>query len=461
MSRSPIGGPALLGRYRRTFVDAWRDRHLSPASLLTPEEADFSSPALALTERPVSPTARVTAILLIGLVAIALAWACLGQVDIVANAVGEVIPSARAKTIASVQTAVVRAIYVKEGEPVTAGQVLVVLDAKPLEAERRKALAEETAAALEMARADALIGAIRSHRPSRLDEVPGVSPSSMEEAQRHLAAQYSAFAAKLSELDGEVESDATALPLARQREQIYGRLLKTHDVSQDAWLAKKQARIDLEGHLTDAENARGAFIAQARQAAYDTYTEAAQAVATERQEILRVTSEAAWLTLRSPVNGIVQQLAVHTIGGVVPSAQPILFVIPTGQHLEVQAYLENKDVGFVKVGERAQVKLTAFDYTRYGTISGRVISVSRDALENRAVYPDEAAPQRTSTGATESPPYLVRVALARSTINVDGQTRLLLPGMAVTVEIKTGKRRVIDYFLSPLLHQGGESLRER
>jgi hemolysin D len=152
---------------------------------------------------------------------------------------------------------------------------------------------------------------------------------------------------------------------------------------------------------------------------------------------------------------------MHTIGGVVPSAQPILLIIPTGQELEVQAYLENKDVGFVKVGERAQVKVTAFDYTRYGTIPGRVVSVSRDALEARGAYQDEAAPQRTSSGTTESPRYLVRVALARSTMNVDGDTKRLLPGMAVTVEIRTGKRRVIDYFLSPLLHQGTESLHER
>jgi len=461
MSPSPIGGLTLRGQYRRALVDAWRDRHLSPAFLLTAEEADFSPPALALTERPVSPTARVTAVFLVLLVAIAMAWASLGRVDIVAKATGEVVPSSRTKTIASVQTAVVRAIYVSEGERVTAGQKLIVLDAKPLEAEHRKALAEKSSAALELARASALIGAIRSHRPPRLVDVPAVSQSSLQEARRHLAAQYAAFEAKLTELNGEVESDATALPVARQREQIYARLLKTHDVSQDAWLAKEQARMDLEARLTDAENARDTFIAQARQAAYDSYAQAARSVAAERLEALRIASEAAWLTLRSPVDGTIQQLAVHTIGGVVPSAQPILIIVPTGQELEVQAYLENKDVGFVKVGERAQVKLAAFDYTRYGAITGRVISVSQDALEAHGAYQDDVAAPHTNTGATESPRYLVRVALARSTMNVDGQTKPLLPGMTVTVEIKTGKRRVIDYFLSPLLHQGTESLHER
>ena len=454
-----MNGPTLLDQYRRVLVDAWRDWHASPP--FTSEEADFSPPALALIERPVSPTARVTAVFLIALVASALGWASLGRIDIVANAMGEVVPSARTKTIASVQTAVVRAIYVSEGERVTSGQKLVVLDAKPLEAEHRKVLAEKGAAALEMARSGALIGAIRSHRPPRLVDVPAVSQPSLQEAQRHLAAQYAAFVTKLAELNGEVESDATALPVARQREQIYARLLKTHDVSRDAWLAKEQARMDLEAHLTDAENARDTFIAQARQAAYDSYAQAAQSVAAERQEALRIASEAAWLTLRSPVDGTIQQLAVHTIGGVVPSAQPILVIIPTGQELEVQAYLENKDVGFVKVGERAQVKVTAFDYTRYGSIAGRVISVSGDAVEAHGAYEDDAGPPRTRTDATESPRYLVRIALARSTMNVDGQTKPLLPGMTVTVEIKTGKRRVIDYFLSPLLHQSTESLHER
>lgn len=461
MSRPPMGGVALLLRYRRAFADGWRDRHSSPAFLLTAEEADFSPPALALTERPVSPTARVTAVLLIGLVAIALGWAGLGRVDVVANALGDVISSARTKTIASVQTAVVRAIYVKEGEQVEAGQELVVLDGKPLEADYRKAIAQQRAAELEMARSSALITSTVSQHAPRLAPVPGVSLGQLQEAQRQLASQYLAYITKLAELQSDVDRYAHALPVARQREDIYAGLLKTNDVSRDAWLAKEQERIDLEGQLADAQNARAVFIAQTRRSAYDSYTQAAEAAKGARQEALRAASQMAWLTLRSPVNGTVQQLSMHTVGGVAAAAQPLMLIVPRGEQLEVQAYLQNKDVGFVKLGQRAQVKVVAFDYTRYGAIPGRVVSISRDAVEGSGEPVSGVGERQKGGAASQNPRYLVRIALAKSAMRVDGEIKPLLPGMAVTVEIKTGKRRVIDYFLSPLLRQGTESLHER
>jgi hemolysin D len=462
MTRTAAAGArlALLSRYRETFVQAWRERK-SAAAFLTVDEAEFSPPALALTQRPVSPTARTTAALLMGLVAVLIAWAGLGQIDIVAYAVGQVIPSARTKTIESVQTAVVRTIYAGEGQSVRAGQVLVALDAKPLEADYRKAVAQERAAELEMARSRALIAGTLSHRPPRLPAVSRVSLRQLQEAQRHLTSQYLAFATKLTELQGDVDQYARALPVIRQREEIYAGLLTTHDVSRDAWLTKEQERIDLEGQLADAQNARAVFIAQTRRTAYESYTQAAEAAKAAEQEALRAASQVAWLTLRSPVDGTVQQLTVHTVGGVVAAAEPLMVIVPEDEQLEVQAYLQNKDVGFIKLGQPAQVKVIAFDYTRYGTIRGRVVSISRDAVESSAEPASSAGGQEKGSAFPQNPRYLVRIALARSAMNVDGDTKPLLPGMAVTVEIKTGKRRVIDYFLSPLLRQGSESLHER
>lgn len=462
MIRTATGGGrvALLSRYRDTFVQAWHERK-SATGFLTVDEAEFSPPALALTERPVSPTARVTATLLMGLIAVAVAWAGLSQIDIVANAMGQVIPSARTKTIASVETAVVRTIYAREGQHVDAGQVLIALDAKPLEADYRKAIAQERAAELEMARSSALITATVSRRIPTLPPVAGVSPQQMQEAQQQLASQYFAYVTKLAELQSDVDRYARALPVARQREDIYTGLLKTRDVSRDAWLAKEQERIDLEGRLADARNARSVFIAQTRKTAYDSYTQAADAAKAAKQESLRAASQVGWLTLRSPVAGTVQQLTVHTVGGVVAAAQPLMLIVPEGEQLEVQAYLQNKDVGFVKLGQGAQVKVVAFDYTRYGTIPGRVVSISRDAVASSVEPSSGATGQEKDSPTPPSPRYLVRIALAKSTMNVDGETKPLLPGMAVTVEIKTGKRRVIDYFLSPLLRQGTESLHER
>jgi hemolysin D len=149
--------------------------------------------------------------------------------------------------------------------------------------------------------------------------------------------------------------------------------------------------------------------------------------------------------LTSPVDGTVQQLIVHTVGGVVTPAQPVMLIVPRDNPLEVEAFIENKDIGFVKPNQAAEVKIETFQYTKYGTIHSKVTSVSHDAIndEKRGLI------------------YSARVKMEKTTINVDNTVVSLTPGMAVSVEIKTGKRRVIEYFLSPLIQHTSESLRER
>lgn len=151
------------------------------------------------------------------------------------------------------------------------------------------------------------------------------------------------------------------------------------------------------------------------------------------------------MQLTSPVDGTVQQLVVHTVGGVVTPAQPVMVIVPRDNPLEVEAFLENKDIGFVKPNQDAEVKIETFQYAKYGTLHAKVMSVSHDAIndEKRGLI------------------YSTRVKMDKANINVDGTSVSSSPGMAVSVEIKTGKRRVIEYFLSPLMQHTSESLRER
>jgi hemolysin D len=447
----------LLAHHRRASGSHWAGRQARSASLLTVDEADFLPPALALQGRPVSPTLRITGAVLILLVTVTLLWAAVGKVDIVANASGKIIPTGRTKVIASVDTAVVRALHVREGQAVNAGDVLLELDARPFKADRDKAGVEERAAELQRARALALAAAVVSHRQPVLAPLPGVSARELHEAQLDLSGRYQEFSAKLLQLDSDVERYTKVLPIAIERERIYERLLQTQDVSRDAWLEKQQDRIDIEGHLAAARDARAALIAQTEREAYDAITDGTKMAASSAQDALRAASHAEWLTLRAPVNGTVQQLTVHTIGGIVPAAQSVMLVVPAQTHVEVEAFLQNKDVGFVAEGQLAQVKIAAFDYTKYGTIPGRVISVSRDALQQAATDDPRGDLPRKDPELF----YSVKVALDRSTILVDGRAESLIPGMSVDVEIKTGRRRVIEYVLSPVLRHGHESLHER
>ena len=141
----------------------------------------------------------------------------------------------------------------------------------------------------------------------------------------------------------------------------------------------------------------------------------------------------------------VQRLLANTVGGVVTPAQPLMVIVPKDNVLEVEAMLPNRDIGFVNPEQSAEVKVETFPFTKYGTIHGTITQVSSDAIQDEKL------------GLI----YSTRVKLAKDTLRVENKTVRLSPGMAVTVEVKTGKRRVIEYFLSPLMQVTSESLRER
>jgi hemolysin D len=171
--------------------------------------------------------------------------------------------------------------------------------------------------------------------------------------------------------------------------------------------------------------------------------------------------------LRAPVDGTVQQLAVHTLGGVVTPAQQLMMIVPVDSHMEAEAMVSNRDIGFVQPGESAEIKIDTFNFTRYGLLHGEVVDVSQDAIvRDKPAEKSGSQKPQGALGDSSEPDgqellYAARVSLDRTQMLIDGKLVNLGPGMAVTVEIKTGQRRVIEYLLSPLLRYKQESLRER
>ncbi|MEN6319612.1 MAG: HlyD family type I secretion periplasmic adaptor subunit [Syntrophaceae bacterium] len=437
---------ALLFRHYRNIIGRfWKNRDQLGGNLFTEDEAAFLPAALSLQEKPVSPASRIAAGVLIALIAILFIWAVVGRMDIIVNATGEIIPSDRTKTIASIEVASVKALHVEEGQAVKKGDVLIELDATAPSAEQDKAMSSATEAILQIARSQAMIAAIDSHKPPKLSAIDGVSSEKLHEAQRHLNGQFQDFMTKLQRIDGAINHYARALPLATQQASDYKDLAQNHDVSIHAYLEKEQARIDLENKLTDAKNQRAALIAETRRVAYDARTEGDKIVGSSQPDVRRAAFHRKLLKLVSPVDGTVQQLQVHTIGGVVPAAQPLMLIVPQEHQIEVEAKVMNKDIGFVKEGQTAAVKIDAFQYTKYGLIPGNVIHISRDAIKDEK----------------QGLLYSVIVVLDKSSMLVDGRDIKLSAGMTVIVDIKTGERRVIEYVLSPLLQLQRESLHER
>jgi hemolysin D len=233
---------------------------------------------------------------------------------------------------------------------------------------------------------------------------------------------------------------------------------------------------DERGQIIEAEAAMASLDRKIEQAVTQFIADQAQKLAEAEhkrdhaeQDMIKAQSKASHTALTAPISGTVQQLAVSSIGQVVASGQPLLTIVPFDQPLEIKAMIANQDIGFVDVDQQAVVKVDSFPFTRYGTIDGTVESVSRDAVDERdATELSDAAnavrPQSSSPGSpakTQNLVFPATIRMAKRTITVDNKDVALMPGMAVTVEIKTGQRRAIDYLLSPLREVVSQTARER
>ena len=192
----------------------------------------------------------------------------------------------------------------------------------------------------------------------------------------------------------------------------------------------------------------------------------AERVAGLSEDLVKAEQRTKLQVLTAPVDGVAQQLAIHTVGGVVTPAQALLVVVPAESHLEIEAMVSNRDIGFVHPGQEAEVKIDTFNFTRYGLLRGKVVSVSQDAIvrdkpQDRAGDKVPGAETSTSEPKGQELVYAARISLDRSQMQIDNNLVNLSPGMAVTVEIKTGSRTVISYLLSPILRYKHESLHER
>ncbi|MHC8405672.1 HlyD family type I secretion periplasmic adaptor subunit [Pseudomonas sp. TMB3-21] len=473
MSNSEATG--LLRRYRHVWRQSWSRRKEMDAPKRLAHEVQFLPASLELQDKPTHPAPRIFCWAIMAFAALTLLWACFGRIDVVATATGKIIPSGKTKVIQTSETAVVKAIHVRDGQSVKAGQVLLELDSTTADADVGRVRGDLLAARIDSARASAMLDAI-NHKvsPRSLDgTIPDADPAHVRAAERWLQGQYQEYRSSLDQADAEIEqrradiqsaqiqviSLQKTLPIAVKLAGDYERLLQKQYIARHAYLEKEQARLDIERQLSvqqasvlqstaarqEAERRREGVVAQARRAMLDLLQQSNQKIATFTQDLMKARYHENLNTIESPVDGTVQQLGVHTVGGVITPAQPLMVLVPHDQPVEVEAMLENKDVGFIRAGQPVTVKVETFTFTKYGTIDGEVISVSGDAIEDE------------KRGLV----YSSKILLSKDALNINGVDIKLAPGMAVTAEVKTDTRRVIEYFLSPLQQHASESLRER
>lgn len=435
-------------------------------------EIDFLPAHLEVIERPPHPLPRWSLHVLCALVILVVVGAIFFDLDIIAVAPGRLLPAGNVKIIQPAITGVVQRIAVHNGEHVAQGATLVELDPAQASAEAERAKSARRDVLLTFARSQAVLRAERAGKSPILPDVPGAPAQRQIEAQaladgtllelRHqlaaLQAERSRRVEELAATEEEVRKLEATQPLAVQEANDYAGLVEKQYVAAHEYMDKKAAAIQQTQDLQKERRHRAELSASIKQqqaqieAAISTFrreqlasldkasADARQLEADEQRAIVRQ----GLLRITAPVSGVIQNLNIHTVGGVVTTAQPLMEVVPT-DNLEVEAAVNNRDIGFVAEGQEATIKVSTFPYTRYGYIKGQVVRVSTDATEDK------------KQGAV----FLARIRIPGNRFRVENRWVTLTPGMDVTAEIKTGRQKVWQYFLAPLLESENESLRER
>ena len=453
---------------------------LSTSASRSRAELAFLPAALEIVETPPSPIGRAITITVIVVTCLAAAWAAFGTVDIVSVAPGKIIPSGRTKLVQPLEPGIVRAIHVRDGQRVRAGDVLIELDPTVSTAELGRLTGDLAAAQLDAARLRAaLADGSPAFRPpadasaAQAELHHGLLVSQRQEQEAKLASidrQKKQKEAELATLAAMIEKLETTMPLIQHRVSVRKHLSERELGSRLQYLAdlqdltsQQQEVLVLRSRGTEAEAALSAIdetrartVAEYRRSLFEELARADQKVTGLQQEVVKAKQKANQQQLTAPVDGTVHQLAIHTVGGVVTAAQPLLAVVPADSELEVEAIVPNREVGFLRAGQEAEIKVDAFNFTRYGLVTGQVVAISGDAVARDSAPRSETRP----AGASELE-YVARISLNRGNMERGDGALTLSPGMTVTVEIKTGARTVMDYLLSPLGRYRHESLRER
>ena len=433
------------------------------------DQTAFLPAALSLQETPLHPAPRRTAWVLCALFLIALLWSIFGKIDIVAVAHGRIIVSERSKTVQPLEAGVIRQVHVKDGDHVVAGQVLIELDPTNASADSASVGEQLAAAQSESIRTTALLEALRQNKTPTLSNAKAVPLTVAQQLQTEwqditaklakLSSEQARRQAEMATVNATIAKLEATLPLAKQREADVKGLAEQGFMSSHLAQDRTRERIELERDLTTQrarkqEAQAAAFEATQAQAAYRAETQRLlserQAQAHTKQEQLgqeqnKAQARTRLTQLTAPTSGTVQQLAVHTTGGVVTPAQVLMVIVPKDVEVTAEVVVDNKDIGFVQAGQTSTIKLETFPFTRYGTVDAQVKTVAADAVNDEkrgAIFP-------------------ALLTLKTSTLNVDGKRVNLAPGMNLSAEIKTGRRRIISYLFNPVQKTLDESLGER
>lgn len=440
---------------------------------------DFQPALMRLQELPPSPLGRrvlwVTLIFLTGL----LVWSIVGRLDIVAIAEGKLVPDTYLKIVQPTDAGVIKEILVNENQSVKAGQVLIRMDTALSQSDLKALTADSHNKRIALRRIDAQLAGTpfiaRADEPPELFAQVHAQYTANRQAYENMLAQAQATLEKtrhdLASTEEVRKKLMQTLPHYRETEAAYEKLLHQGYAGKLMYTDKQRERIEKEQDLRAQES----VIASARDTITQEQKKIAQITAdyrrqlqTERvdiasqlekasQELAKQEHRNQYLELKAPQDGVVKDLATHTVGTVTSPGTILMTLVPKNENLRAEVWVENDDIGFIHPAQRVRLKVAAFTFQRYGMVEGTVMQVSADASEQGA----GEGLQGQAKGKNEPFTYKTLVTLKSQLLETNGEKHHLAPGMQVAAEIHLGTRSVLEYLLSPVTKAFRESARER
>ena len=433
-------------------------------------EKEFLPAVLEVTETPPSHAARLLTYMIMLMFTVLILWSVLGKVDIIATATGKLMPASNIKTIQTLTDSEIEEIYVQEGQYVKEGQDLIKFNQTEVLANIRRIKNEMRALEISIARQKALL---TDNPEDNFTYDQDIDEYLVKMHSGLLKSQMTEKAAKIGVLEGQIakaekEKETTQAEidrLAKLLPSVTERIEKKK-ILVDQKLMARLTFLEQEEELTNLQEQRKVqlkkiaeteaniealkkelrqYLAEFDKNLMQELTETREKLESYQQELIKYEEALKRTVVKAPLSGYVQQLVYHTKGGVVETAKPIMNLVPEDYKLEAEVMILNKDIGFVRPNQEVEIKIDSFPFTKYGTIKGEVRNISGDAVQDEKL------------GLV----FKARLTLLDNKIMADGQVVRLIPGMSVTAEVKTGKRRVIEYLLSPVMKYLNESMRER
>lgn len=435
--------------------------------------SEFQPDALELEHRAPRGLARLTLYGITGLIAFAVLWASLSSIDEVVVAPGKLVTTEPTIVVQPLETSIIRSIDVAAGDVVHAGQPLATLDATFTQSDVDQQRSRLAALDAQVRRLGAEIDG--ADYAADAPDTPDGRLQAQLFAQRRAfyGAQLQNFDQQIAAQKAAIDADGAQESILLSRRDTLSRIEAAHDVlyrhqtgsllnlltSRDARLAVDASIAQIRGNADEAHHTlarlqadRRAFMEDYRRATMEQLVDLTGKRNTAADELKKVELRRNMVTLTAPADAVVLELAQRSIGSVVRDAEPLVTLVPIGVPLEAEVSINARDVGRVARAEPARIKFDAYPFQKFGTASGTIRTISRDA------FPPDLKNASGTTGAL--PFFKARVAFTGDGLKGGAEKVRLLPGMAVSAEIKVGRRRVISYFLYPLLRGLDDSIRE-